>query len=78
MIPRPPECILNSVSRGRIEVSFWVAADGQPTRVEVDPPPTDQECRRAFVTLMMETRFVPATLRGQPVASVVSIRYNRH
>ena len=78
VIPRPPECIFNSVSRGRIEVSFWVAADGQPTRVEVDPPPTDQECRRAFVTLMMETRFVPATLRGQPVASVVSIRYNRH
>jgi hypothetical protein len=78
VIPRPPECILNSVSRGRIEVSFWVAADGQPTRVEVDPPPTDQECRRAFVTLMMETRFVPATLRGQPVASVFSIRYNRH
>ncbi|HEV2749370.1 MAG TPA: hypothetical protein VGV12_02480 [Gemmatimonadales bacterium] len=78
VIPRPPECIVTSVSRGRIEVSFWVAADGQPTRVEVDPPPTDQECRRAFVTLMMETRFVPATLRGQPVASVFSIRYSSH
>jgi len=77
VIPRPPECISNSVSRGRIEVSFWVAADGQPTRVELDPPPTDEECRRVFVTLMMETRFVPATLRGQPVASVFSIRYTR-
>jgi len=54
-----------------------VAADGQPTRVELDPPPTDEECRRVFVTLMMETRFVPATLRGQPVASVFSIRYTR-
>ena len=29
------------------------------------------------MTLMMETRFVPATLRGQPVASVFSIRYTR-
>ena len=77
VIPRPPECILNSVPRGRIEVSFSVAADGQPTRVDVDPPPTNEECRRAFVALMMETRFVPATLRGQPVASVFSIRYTR-
>jgi len=77
VIPRPPECILNSVPRGRITVSFSVGADGQPTRVDVDPPPTDEECRRAFVALMMETRFVPATLHGQPVASVFSIRYTR-
>jgi TonB family protein len=75
VIPRPPECMFSSASRGRIAVSFWVAADGQPTRVEVDPPPADEECRRAFVALMMETRFVPAMQRGQPVASVVSIRY---
>ncbi|HZH39607.1 MAG TPA: hypothetical protein VFD85_01275 [Gemmatimonadales bacterium] len=52
-----------------------MAADGQPTRVEVDPPPSDEECRRAFVALMMETRFVPAMQRGQPVASLVFIRY---
>jgi hypothetical protein len=59
-----------------MEVRFWVAVDGSPTRVEVDPPLPDERCRREFVDLMMETRFYPARHNGQPVASVFSIRYS--
>jgi len=73
VIPRLPACL----SRGALEVRFSVAADGRPTRVEIDPPPKDDGCRREFVNLMMETQFYPATKDGQPVASVYSIRYSR-
>ncbi len=73
VIPRLPACL----SRGALEVRFSVAADGRPTRVEIDPPPKDEGCRREFVNLMMETQFYPATKDGQPVASVYSIRYSR-
>ena len=72
VLPWPPKC----ASRGPMEVRFWVAVDGSPTRVEVDPPPPDERCRRAFVDLMMETRFYPERHNGQPVASRFSIRYS--
>ena len=72
VLPWPPKC----ASRGPMEVRFWVAADGSPTRVEVEPAPPDARCRQQFVDLMMETRFYPARRNGQPVASVFSIRYS--
>jgi hypothetical protein len=73
VIPWPPKC----AALGPVEVRFWVAADGRPTRVELDPPPPDDRCRREFVDLMMGTSFYPARQNGQPVASVYSIRYSR-
>ena len=72
VLPLVPKC----ASGGALEVRFWVGADGRPTRVELEPPPTDERCRREFVDQMMGTSFYPARRNGQPVASVYSIRYS--
>jgi hypothetical protein len=72
VIPRPPAC----VSQASLRLRFWVAADGRATRVEVEPPPKDDGCRRELVDLMMETLFYPATQNGQPVASVFFMSYS--
>jgi len=73
VLPLVPKC----ASAGALEVRFWVGADGRPTRVELDPLPADERCRREFVDQMMGTSFYPARRNGQPVASVYSIRYSR-
>jgi len=56
------------------QVRFWVAADGNVTRVEVDPPMHDEPYRREFLERMMAFRFYPARMRdGTNVASVFTV-----
>jgi len=55
-------------------VKFWVAADGNVTRVEVDPPMHDEPYRREFLERMKAFRFYPAHTRdGTNVASVFTV-----
>ena len=66
----PADCL-----RGEYIVTFWIAADGRVTRVQVDPTPKEPGCRRDFEGRMREYRFLPSTTRdGQPIASVFKAR----
>ena len=71
----PPLAKVPGSSAGRTyRVRFWVAADGQVTRVEVDPPIHDEPYRREFLERMTAYRFYPARTRdGTSVASVYTV-----
>jgi TonB family protein len=57
-----------------VRVTFWVAADGRVTRVEVDPPIPDAAYSREFQQRMMAYVFYPAHTRdGRMTADVVTI-----
>jgi hypothetical protein len=60
--------------RGRTyHVKFWVSAEGQVTRVEVDPPIADGAYGRAFHEAMMAYQFYPAHTRdGRTVPGIVT------
>ncbi len=63
-----------SVAGRTYRIRFWVAADGQVTHVEVDPPMNDAGYSREFLERMMAYQFYPARTRdGQNVASVVTV-----
>lgn len=69
----PPDC-----ARGQFTVRFWVEADGQVSKVEIDPHPKDADCRRDFLARMREYKFDPAKTRdGRPVASVYPVKIGR-
>ena len=66
----PPDCV-----RGSIVARFWVAADGNVSRVEIDPAPKDAGCRTELITLLKGYKFSPARTRvGVPVASVYQVQ----
>jgi hypothetical protein len=49
---------------------FSVEANGQVSRIELDPPPKDGSCRRELEAKLRQYRFKPARTRdGRPVAS---------
>jgi len=63
-----------SVTGRTLRVSFWVAADGRVTRVEVDPPIADAAYNREFQRRMMAYQFYPAHTRGgRTLADVVIV-----
>ena len=63
-----------SVVGRTLHVSFWVAADGRVTRVEVDPPIADAAYNREFQRRMMAYQFYPAHTRGgRTLADVVIV-----
>jgi len=63
-----------SVAGRTLRVSFWVAADGRVTRVEVDPPIADAAYNREFERRMMAYQFYPAHTRGgRTLADVVTV-----
>jgi hypothetical protein len=63
-----------SVAGRTLRVSFWVAADGRVTRVEVDPPIADASYRGEFHRRMMAYQFYPAHTRGgRTLADVVIV-----
>jgi hypothetical protein len=63
-----------SVAGRTLRVSFWVAADGRVTRVEVDPPIADAAYNREFQRRMMAYQFYPAHTRGgRTLADVVTV-----
>ena len=66
-----PQCVPRGV---RFQVQFWVAASGQVTAIDIQPPPRDASCRRDFEARMRSYRFEPAKTRdGVAVASVYPI-----
>ncbi len=69
----PPEC-----AKGEYLATFWVAADGRVTNVEIQPPAREASCRREFEGRMRGYRFEPAKSRdGRPVASMFEISISR-
>jgi len=63
-----------SVVGRTLRVSFWVAADGRVTRVDVDPPIADAAYNREFQRRMMAYQFYPAHTRGgRTLADVVIV-----
>ena len=63
-----------SVAGHTYHVRFWVSAEGQVTRVEVEPPITDAGYSREFQQRMLAYQFYPARTRdGRNVASVVTV-----
>jgi hypothetical protein len=63
-----------SVAGRALRVSFWVAADGRVTRVEVDPPIADAAYNGEFHRRMMAYQFYPAHTRGgRTLADVVIV-----
>jgi hypothetical protein len=63
-----------SVAGRTLRVSFWVAADGRVTRVEVDPPIADAAYNREFRLRMLAYQFYPAHTRGgRTLADVVTV-----
>ena len=63
-----------SVAGRTYRLRFSVAADGRVTRVDVDPPISNETYRRDFLERMMAYRFYPARTRdGRNVASVVTV-----
>lgn len=63
-----------SVAGHTYRVRFWVGADGRVTRVEIDPPITDEAYRRDLLERMRGYQFYPARTRdGQTIASVVTV-----
>ena len=69
----PPAGAPRNVRGRRYEVRFWVAADGQVTRIEVTPEIENESYRRKFIERMMATQFIPATSDGQPIDFVTTI-----
>ena len=60
----------------RINVTFWVSAEGLVDRFAIDPEIGDRGYREKFSEIMMKTRFRPARTRaGVPVPSVYEISY---
>jgi hypothetical protein len=60
----------------RINVTFWVSAEGLVDRFAIDPEIGDRGYREKFSEIMMKTRFRPARTRtGIPVPSVYEISY---
>jgi hypothetical protein len=70
----PPLAKVPGSVRGRAyHVKFWVSAEGQVTRVEVDPPIADAAYGRAFLESMMAYQFYPAHTRdGRTVPGIVT------
>jgi hypothetical protein len=70
----PPLAQVPGSVRGRTyHVKFWVSAEGQVTRVEVDPPIADGKYGRAFHESMMAYQFYPAHTRdGRTVPGIVT------
>lgn len=63
-----------SVAGHTYNIRFWVGADGRVTRVEIDPPISDEAYRREFLVRMLAYQFVPAQTRdGRNVASIVTV-----
>ena len=63
-----------SVAGHTYRIRFSVGADGRVTRVEIDPPITDEAYRREFLERMLAYQFVPAQTRDKGnVASVVTV-----
>jgi hypothetical protein len=63
-----------SVAGRTLRVSFWVAADGRVTRVQVDPPIADAAYNREFQRRMLAYLFYPAHTRGgRTLADVVTV-----
>ena len=63
-----------SVAGHTYRIRFLVGADGRVTRVEIDPPITDEAYRREFLERMLAYQFVPAQTRDRRnVASVFTV-----
>ena len=70
----PPPGAPGAVRGQRLQVRFWVTADGRVTRVEVTPPIKDAAYRRQFNERMMGYLFTPAATRdGRRVDYVASV-----
>jgi hypothetical protein len=73
-IAPPLAQVPGSVAGRTLRVSFWVAADGRVTRVEVDPPIADAAYNRELQRRMMAYQFYPAHTRGgRTLADVVTV-----
>lgn len=69
----PPDC----ATRERFVARFWIDEAGRVSRVEVDPPPKESDCRRELLAKLRGYSFRAAMAAdGRPVASVYQVTFN--